>query len=217
LSALAEAGFERVCLVIGPEHDAVRDHYTHGSPPNRLSIEFAVQQKPLGTADALLAAETFAGGEPFVVLNSDNYYPAAALRTLRHSEPPALIAFARSAMIRDGNVEPGRAGRFGALKIDSQGFLRSFTRGELAADASHGEVYASMNCWLFTAEIFEACRRVPLSPRGELELTPAVQLAIDEMGMRVRAVPMNVPVLDLSTRADIAEVQRRLKNEKVTY
>jgi len=218
LAAVADAGYERVCLVIGPEHGSVREHYTRASPPRRLSIDFAVQEKPLGTADAVLAAEAFAGGEPFVVVNSDNYYPAEALRTLRQSRPPALIAFARSALIRDGNVPPERATRFGALQIDSDGFLRGITAAERSGeDRSGEEIYASMNCWLFTADIFEACRRVTLSPRGELELPRAVKLAIDEMGMRIRVVRVRLPVLDLSTRADISEVERRLKGASVEY
>ena len=28
ISALADAGYREVCLVVGPEHDAIRDHYS---------------------------------------------------------------------------------------------------------------------------------------------------------------------------------------------
>src|ERR1044071_9301664 len=74
LSSLADAGFSEVCVVIGPEHHAVMHHFTVDSPPSRIAIEFAIQPKPLGTADAVLGSESFTRGEPFVVLNSDNYY-----------------------------------------------------------------------------------------------------------------------------------------------
>ena len=56
LSDLADAGYRRVCLVIGPEHDEVRAYYGKELRPERLSIEFAVQTEPLGTADAVAAA-----------------------------------------------------------------------------------------------------------------------------------------------------------------
>jgi len=209
LSALADAGYTRVCLVIGPEHQAVREHYTRTSPPRRVTLEFAIQEKPLGTADAVLAAEPFTRGEPFVVMNSDNYYPADALRELRIATPPALIAFARSALIEAGNVLPDRVERFGALEMDPNGNLVSITGGTATKD--DGEIYASMNCWLFTSAIFEACRNVSLSPRGELELPRAVKLAIDTMGMRFRAVRVRSAVLDLSTRGDIAAVEKHLR------
>jgi glucose-1-phosphate thymidylyltransferase len=67
----------------------------------------------------------------------------------------------------------------------------------------------SMNCWRFDARIFEACRDVPRSARGELELPEAVGLAV-RRGVRFRAVPARGPVLDLSRRADAADVERRL-------
>ncbi|HUQ46661.1 MAG TPA: sugar phosphate nucleotidyltransferase, partial [Gemmatimonadaceae bacterium] len=114
LSALADAGYTRICLVIGPEHTAVREYYST-VPLSRITVETAIQEKPLGTADAVLAAEPFAGGDAFVVLNSDNYYPSSALELLRLTPPPAIVAFSRDALIRDGNVPPDRVTRFGAL------------------------------------------------------------------------------------------------------
>ena len=215
LSALADANYERACLVIGPEHEAVVQYYTVKAPPSRLTIDFATQEKALGTADAVLAAEEFCGAEPFLVLNSDNYYPVDALRALGSVQPPAIAGFARRALIAGGNVLPERVQRFGALTIDEAGYLLSIVprAGERSAEAD--EVYASMNCWLFDRLVFEACRRVDLSPRNELELPRAVQLGIDTMGMRFKVLKFDLPVLDLSTRSDISEVQQRLKGVNV--
>ena len=215
LSALADAEYERVCLVIGPEHQAAIKYYTVDSPPSRIAIEFAVQQKPLGTADAVLAAEEFAGAQPFVVLNSDNYYPVEALAQLGAADAPAIAAFSRRALLAEGNVLPERVQRFGALSIDDDGYLVSIIPRAGDASAHGDEVYASMNCWLFDHAIFEACRRVDLSPRNELELPRAVQLAIDTMAMRFKVLRFDLPVLDMSTRGDISGVQQRLKGVNV--
>jgi glucose-1-phosphate thymidylyltransferase len=68
-----------------------------------------------------------------------------------------------------------------------------------------------MNCWLFDNAVFDACRMVPLSARGEYELPQAVQHAIDQRKMCVRVVAMDAAVLDLSSRGDIATVARLLK------
>lgn len=212
LSALADAGFTRVCLVVGPEHNAIREYYAR-VPMSRITVETATQQAPLGTADAVLAAERFAGDDPFAVFNSDNYYPAAALQALRVADPPAMIAFLRSALMESGDVSSEKVARFGALDIDEDGILRKVI-GEVRPDEEN--VYASMNCWLFTKEIFDACRRVPVSPRGELELPKAVELAIREMDMRIRVVKVSEPVLDMSSRADIASVAARLESVEVS-
>ena len=66
-----------------------------------------------------------------------------------------------------------------------------------------------MNCWRFDARIFDACRDVPKSARGEYEIPEAVGLAAAR-GMKFKAVPARGPVLDLSRRADAADVSRRL-------
>ena len=79
LGALADAGYRRVCLIIGPEHDALREYCMRELDCQRLRVECAVQQEPRGTADAVLAAEEFAAEDPFTVVNSDNYYPVEAL------------------------------------------------------------------------------------------------------------------------------------------
>jgi len=52
---------------------------------------------------------------------------------------------------------------------------------------------------------------VPPSARGEYEIPLAVQWAIDHHGLRPRALPFHLPVLDLSRRGDIANVTERLR------
>lgn len=217
LSALADTGFTDVCLVIGPEHSRVRNYYEGERRPSRISIHFAEQAKPLGTADAVLAAEQFAEDDPFVVLNSDNYYPASALAELKALREPALVAFERDALIELGNISADHVTRFGALDIGPDGFLRRIlVRPDEEMLRSGAEIYASMNCWLFTDGIFRACREVPLSSRGELELPQAVQLAIDRHGMRVKAIKTRAAVLDLSGRGDIAAVAESLRSIEVS-
>lgn len=212
LSELADAGITDVCLVVGPEHHAIRTRYESEAPPSRIRAHFAIQQQALGTADAVLAADEFAGGSSFVVINSDNYYPAAALAELNRRSGPALVAFARDSLIERGNVDPARVGRFGAVEVDPSGVLASVTADEdRAAASTGGRVYCSMNCWLFTPRMFEACRAVPLSRRGEKELTQAVRYAIDTLGMRFEAILSEDPVLDLSSRADISRVAALLQ------
>lgn len=217
LASLADAGFTRVCLVIGPEHTQIRSYYEKEVVLSRLTVEFAEQSSPLGTADAVIAAESFANGDTFAVLNSDNYYGSAVLSALNVLRQPALIGFARTGLIELGNFAAERVTRFGALDIDPDGFLRRILAVPSDAMIRSGEeIYGSMNCWLFDNTIFRACREVAPSPRGELELPRAVQLAIDSHGLKMKVVKMRAPVLDLSSRADIASVEDRLRGVTVS-
>lgn len=217
LSGLADAGFREACLVIGPEHEQVRERYTRDLPSSRLGIRFAVQAEPLGTADAVLAAERFAGDQPFVVLNSDNYYPVAALSALRQQGAPALLGFDRDGLVRDGNIDPARIAKFALLVTRPDGSLERIVEkpDESVLRALGEDALVSMNCWCFPREIFAACRAVEPSERGELELPHAVQYGIDRLGMRFHIVRSAASVLDLSARADIPRVKERLRGVEV--
>jgi dTDP-glucose pyrophosphorylase len=215
LSALADAGCRDVCLVIGPPgegSDVVRTYYERTHPPERIRIAFAVQEHARGTADALLAAESFAADDEFLVLNADNYYPVAVLRALVALDGPGLPAFRRATLVAESNIDPDRIRSYALLTIDDAGVLRDIVeKPDAATFAAYGDdARVSMNCWRFGRSIFTACRSIEPSPRGELELPNAVRYAIRVMGERLHAVPVDAGVLDLSRREDIAEVERRL-------
>lgn len=211
LSALADADCRDVCLIIAPGPNIIRDYYD-AHVPERVRVTYAVQEQPLGTANALLAARRFAGDDPFLVLNSDNYYPIDVLRALVALDGPGLPAFQRAALLAQSNIDPGRVRSFALLTIDAHGDLVDIVeKPDPATFAAFGDdVPVSMNCWRFDASIFEACARVEPSSRGELELPNAVRYAVRVMGCRFRTVPFETGVLDLSRREDIAEVERRL-------
>jgi glucose-1-phosphate thymidylyltransferase len=217
LSGLADAGYREACLVIGPEHEVVREYYTRTCVPKRLQVSFAIQERPLGTADAVAAAETFAGSEHFLVLNSDNYYPTAACRALRLLGQPALVSFESQSLAREGNVSAERVRQFAVVTTHPDGTLERIIEkpDEATLRALGPEIYVSMNCWSFSPAIFRACAAITPSPRGELELTDAVQYAISGLGERFRVLTFHAGVLDLSSRADIAAVAERLRGIEV--
>ena len=213
ISGLADAGIEEVCIVVGasPEHDAVRQHYGR-SRVTRVQLSFATQEEPRGTADALLAAEAFADDDHVLSVNADNYYPVRTLRALRALDAAGVSVFERSALIEHSNVPPERVAQYAVVVLDDEGMLRRIIEKPDAGTLARlrEPVYVGMNSWSFPPQIFEACRRIRPSPRGELELQSAVQLARDRMGVHFRALVCHEGVLDLSTRADIAAVAQRL-------
>lgn len=207
LSVLADAGVEDVCLVVPKGDGGFRDRYAKAR--GRVRVALAEQVEPAGSADALLAAEAFAAGEDLLALNSDNLYPASAVRALVDLSGPGLPVFERETLLARSNFTRERVDAFAVLDVGPDGFLRGIVEKVPDAGQGRGRVLLSMNLWRFAPSIFEACRRVPVSARGERELPQAVAWAIAR-GERFRAVPCDEGVLDLSTRADVAEVERRL-------
>ena len=217
LSALADVGYKKACLVIGPEHNRIRDYYGKELQAKRLDICFAVQSEPLGTADAVLAAEDFADGEDFVALNSDNYYPLEALQALRNLNGAGAAMFSRESLLANSNILPERVRSSAVAHISEEGYLHDILEkpDEQTLNSLPEPIYVSKNCWRFTAKIFEACRKIEKSPRGEFELPDAVRYAVEELGEQFRIVAAQGMVLDLSYRSDIGEVTRRLENVPV--
>jgi dTDP-glucose pyrophosphorylase len=212
LSALADAGITRVVLVIGPDHAGIREYLSRTAPPARLETAFAVQEQPAGTANAVLAAEGHTGAAPFLVLNADTYYHAAECRALAAIGANALVAYEATALVRESGIESARVLQYALLDADEGGALRAIVEKPPADHplALRPERWVSMNLWSFTPRIFDACRLVRPSARGELEIQDAVTIAIRDMGERFQVVPARAGVLDLTSRADIALVAARL-------
>jgi len=217
LHSLAEAGYQKICLIIGPEHGQVREYYGNELKYNRIEVDFGVQVEPLGTADAVSAAEAFAGDDPFLVINSDNYYPMEALRSLRELEGPGLAAFERDSMVAGGNIVAEQVTKFAVVETDDEGYMtRIIEKPDEKTLATLPEpIGVSMNCWRFDASIFTACRSISPSARGEMELPDAVEYTMKSMGCRYCALMVKAPVLDMSSRSDIASVTEKLAGSEV--
>ena len=211
LSALADAGCRQVCMIVAPDHRAMRDYYEGAGRPVRLTMTFAVQPIADGTARAVQYAEDFAGTDPFLVLNSDNLYAPAVLRQLVELDGPGLPAYERDALVNESGFPADRVTGFAALEADDDGMLTRIVEkpGAEYYSAAGPRALISMNVWRFDRRIFDACRDVPLSSRGEYELPEAVGLAITR-GVKFRAFRATGAVLDLSRRSDIALVAARL-------
>jgi glucose-1-phosphate thymidylyltransferase len=216
LSSLADAGYDDVGLVVSPGINLLRQHY-EVHVPSRVTLQFIVQRTPRGTADAILSAEAWADDDPFVALNADNLYPVEALRALAMLDGPGLPVFDRQDLVESSNIPVERVQAFALLEVGPSHLLERIIEKPTAEQMPpHGApMLVSMNCWRLDVRIFDACRDVPVSSRGEVELPQAVALAIAR-GVPFRAIPARGPVLDLSRRSDAAVVADRLRDVAVS-
>ena len=210
ISALADAGLTDICLVIGPEHDLVRDFFATRSY-ERVRVSFATQDEPRGTADAVRAARAFVGADRFVVVNSDNYYPVTALDALVCAPGAATVGFDAAALVERSNIPAERIAAFAVLDVAADGTLVDIVEKPEPEVLERFGAHAllSMNCFLFTPGIFAACDTISPSVRGEYEMADAVR-ALIAAGEPMTVVPVAEGVLDMSSRADVAQVAEAL-------
>jgi bifunctional UDP-N-acetylglucosamine pyrophosphorylase/glucosamine-1-phosphate N-acetyltransferase len=123
-----------------------------------MKIEYAIQDKQLGTGHALMAAESLAA-DRFLVMNGDVLPDVAALKEIV-SGGPAVSAITVN--------DPKRYGVF----ISENGFFRSVVEKSDNPPSS----LANAGIYLLDRAIFSAMRDSPLSERGEYELTDGLNL-----------------------------------------
>lgn len=217
LKVLAGLEVHEICLVIGPEHLELRSYFDEVGRELGISISFAIQERPLGTADAVYAAKEFAEDDVFLVLNGDNFYPRDALEPVIRAEDHGICyvgGFKLESLLSSGNFGLERIRSFAVMEInDDLNLVRIIEKPKNPeAYRTRYGMLVNMNLWRFSPVIFEACRRVKPHPvRGELELTAAVQLMIDEGLCGVKVIPLDSWVLDLTYTTDIDRVERVLR------
>jgi glucose-1-phosphate thymidylyltransferase len=178
IEAMAQAGIEDVGIIIAPETGPEIEAAVGGGERFGVRISYIVQDEPLGLAHAVLTAEPFLGESPFVMYLGDNLLQggiADLVAAFRENEPDALILLTPVPDPENYGVAElessalGEAGRVVRLVEKPR---------EPATDLALVGVY------MFTAAVHDASRAIEPSPRGELEITDAIQHLVDS-GLRV--------------------------------
>jgi glucose-1-phosphate thymidylyltransferase len=178
IEAMAEAGIERVGIVIAPETGPEIQAAAGDGSRFGLEISYIVQDEPLGLAHAVLVAEPFLGDSPFVMYLGDNLLQggiADLVAAFREHQPEALILLTpvpdpqNYGVAELAEAGPGNPGRVVRL---------------IEKPATPATDLALVGVYMFTAGIHDAARAISPSARGELEITDAIQQLLDS-GMRV--------------------------------
>jgi bifunctional UDP-N-acetylglucosamine pyrophosphorylase / glucosamine-1-phosphate N-acetyltransferase len=193
IEAVRQLEPDPLVVVASPEH---ADSY------DRVTV--AVQERPLGTGDAVRAArDAVAGGESVLIVSGDHPLLTASLLerlVAEHSESGAAATVL--------SFEPPDPRAYGRIVRDGNGGLRSIVE---AADAGPeelaiGEVNSSI--YVFeTDKLWPALERLePANVQGELYLTDAVRHLVED-GDRVAIfrAPEAQEVEGVNTRAELAE------------
>ena len=178
LSALADAGFEQACLVIGPEHDVVREYYTRARP-TRIEVSVCGAGRSSGNRQRRAGCGRICRRRRVPRRSTaTTTTQSKCFSALQDLGQPGTVLFEADALVRESNIPAERVRDFAYAVIDADGFLADLVEKPDAETAAKlaGPKLVSMNCWRFGPGIFSFCREVPLSPRGEYELPSAVKL-----------------------------------------
>ena len=166
IERLEAVGIEQVLLVTGYKAEMVEGHFDR-HPPATARIGYRRQPTPDGTGSAALLARDFAGADAFLLTFGDILVDEPVYRALIDSMErfDAVLAVKR--------VDDPHRGA--AVYSDGDRVTRIVEKpppGESETQWINAGIYG------FRAAVFEALARIPLSPRGEYELTDAVSMMI---------------------------------------
>jgi glucose-1-phosphate thymidylyltransferase len=200
IEALVEAGVTKIGIIIAPETgEEIREAAGDGSRFG-AEITYIVQDEPAGLAHAVLTAEEFIGGSPFVMYLGDNLL-ADGLRGLvasfRESEPDALILL----------TPVSDPSSYGVAELDGERIVRLV---EKPKDPPSN--LALVGVYLFGPPIFAAARSLEPSWRGEYEITEAIQKLIED-GLEVQSEVVSGWWKDTGQLVDMLEANRLVLEE----
>jgi len=198
---LSLCGMERFLFVTGRGKSSIEDHFDidadlirtlrEGGKEDLLSeLEFerlgshyfyTRQHEQRGLGDAISYAENFSGTEPFVVALGDSIIG-------RH-EPSRILARLIAAFEERGaacaiaveEVPPEQVSMYGIVKPLSSDVV--FEIADLVEKPSLGEApsnWAIAGRYVFSPVLFDAIRRTAPDSRGEIQLTNAIRLLLNE-------------------------------------
>ncbi len=192
----------------------------HGAEQVRQRVgeraRFALQHPPLGTAHAVLQAESLIREEAEYVL-------------VTYADMPLLRPETLQALVERQKQNPGpltlltvispQARGFGRILRDAQGSVQAIIEEAVATPEQLRIQELNVGAYCFRAGwLWEALRRIPLSTKGEYFLTDTVGLAVRD-GLQVETVLLEdrEETIGINTRLHLAEAERAMRRRINTH
>ena len=195
IEAIRDAGITDIGVIVGDTADEVRAALGDGSAWD-VSITYIPQEAPLGLAHAVKIAEEFMAGEPFVMYLGDNLLANGISRFTDEFRAGGCDAQILLAHVPNAN-------QFGVAELGDDGHIVQL----IEKPENPPSDLALVGVYLFGEAIFSAVNAIEPSPRGELEITDAIQWLIDN-GRSVRPFVIDGWWKDTGRLDDMLEANR---------
>jgi glucose-1-phosphate thymidylyltransferase len=178
---MAAAGIKHIGVVVSPESGGEIEAALGDGSQFGVELTYVMQSEPLGLAHCVLVARDFLADDDFVMYLGDNMlqqelkplvdrFVEERTRPLELDEPSVELP---AAQILLAHVDDPR--QFGVAEVDAHGgVIRLIEKPENPpSDLALAGVY------IFDSRVHDAVGAIEPSPRGELEITDAIQWLID--------------------------------------
>ena len=186
----------RELLIISTERDlpVFKELLKDGSELG-LKLEYKVQEKPNGLAEAFIIGEEFIGDDNVALILGDNIFYGSGFRGL--VEEAAKLE--SGAIVFGYPVKDPRA--YGVVEFDETG--KAISLEEKPANPKSN--YAIPGLYFYDNTVVEKAKNVKPSARGEIEITTVNEMYLSEGKLNVKNLGRGVAWLDTGTHDALLE------------
>ncbi len=193
ISVLMLAGI-REMLVINTPHESEQFRRLLGDGSQwGLKIEFAVQPKPEGLAQAFLIGESFLDGGPAAMILGDNLFYGHGLQDIVRK------AATSTSGARIFGYYTNNPSAYGVAEIDASGRVLSIEEKPAAPKSN----YAVTGLYFYDERVCEFAKQLQPSPRGELEITDLNRTYLEAGELQLEKLGRGIAWLDTGTPEDM--------------
>ena len=195
LSVLMLANIREI-LIISTERDlpVFKELLGDGSDFG-VRLEYKVQEKPNGLAEAFLIGEDFVGDDKVALILGDNIFYSSGFSGLLE-EAGKLT---KGAVIFGYPVKNPTA--YGVVEFDQNGKAISLEEKPKVPKSN----FAIPGLYFYDNTVLEKAKNVKPSSRGELEITTINEMYLDEKNLNVKVLGRGVAWLDTGTHEALLE------------